>query len=305
MAGERGWSWEWGFEFVLLCPHSLHVFQVLPSHSRLHDVEVLLQTNFRLVLLSSSSNQSSLTLSALPKHHYVPGSNFEQMKNWNIYKIEGRLRFMSALYVHRMISIGIRNLQIVMERAAHLLPSHQAFHQPWGDPRARAPDRSRICINSKSNFFGRNENKCFLTSKCRVLSPGTWRGSCWGDHWGQSQCQSLAAPLLHLHLHRPRHHHHHCHHHHHQQAQPAWEYVPSSWEERSNQTRALLVRNGRMVKGKILVEICFYIYVIAGLCLSINQSHLPGLIQKENLAKLRHLLIGLFPLGAAICCPGL
>ena len=149
MAGERGW----GFGFVLLCPHSLHVFQVLPSHSRLHDVEVLLQTNFRLVLLSSSSNQSSLTLSALPKHHYVPGSNFEQMKNWNIYKIEGRLRFMSALYVHRMISIGIRNLQIVMERAAHLLPSHQAFHQPWGDPRARAPDRSRICINSKSIFF--------------------------------------------------------------------------------------------------------------------------------------------------------
>lgn len=84
---------------------------------------------------------------------------------------------MSALYVHRMISIGIRNLQIVMERAAHLLPSHQAFHQPWGDPRARAPDRSRICINSKSIFFLRKKWKQMLSYlQVQGSFPGYMKG---------------------------------------------------------------------------------------------------------------------------------
>ena len=94
--------------------------------------------SWHILVSPRQSNQKTNTIMFL-------GQTLNRWKTEIFTKIEG-----SELHIYTQWNSKFPN---VAERPAAHLPAHQAFYRPWGGPTARAPGRSRICINSESCIF--------------------------------------------------------------------------------------------------------------------------------------------------------
>ena len=81
------------------------------------------------------------------------------------YKVEG------CVHVHEMVCCTQWHSKLPnkMQTQSSLLPSHQAFHQPSGDPRAHEPNRSRIWIRIIV-FLNQGKINAFLPPSAGLFS---------------------------------------------------------------------------------------------------------------------------------------